>query len=229
MLTTHNHLLFLHMVQNGLKGYLLLILPGTEVKSNELGFSKSSFLPPCSLSPSPSHHSAVGPQFTHLPLAVSVHCLSHPSFHSTPAELWLSYPTPARILNSFSIHLWGHLLLLSPSVYLFFYIRVEPGAPWSSMQAFCHSHLIFCTFWSLEKVKLWNLLNSSPEPPSTWFLFQQFLNRPKPTLLKPGNLLWGSEAAFCPVPSSQNPYLHCMIPKSKADPTFTLQTSFSCL
>lgn len=99
--------------------------PRDRGESNELGFSKSSFLPSCSLSPSPSHHSAVGPQFTHLPLAVSIHCLSHPSLYSTPAELWLSYPTLVCVLNSFSILLWGHLFLLSPSVYLLFILELS--------------------------------------------------------------------------------------------------------
>lgn len=37
---------------------------------------------------------------------------------------------------------------------------------------------------------------------------------------------WGWEAAICPAPFSQNPYLHhCLVPKTKVAPTFTPQTS----
>lgn len=36
-------------------------------------------------------------------------------------------------------------------------------------------------------------------------------------------VILGFRGSFCPVPSSQNPSLHCMIPKCKADPAFKLQ------
>lgn len=77
MLTTHNHFLVLHMVQNGLQGYLLWILPGTEVNLMSSG----------SVDP-PSYHLAL---CHHLPHVIQEWALSLFIFLLLPA--YIAFPT----------------------------------------------------------------------------------------------------------------------------------------
>lgn len=92
MLTTHNHFLFLHMVQNGLQGYLLLILPRTEVNLMSSG----------SLNP-PSYHLAL---CHHLPHIIQQWALSLLIFLLLSA--YIAFPT----LHSIQLQLsFGSLIL----------------------------------------------------------------------------------------------------------------------
>lgn len=150
-------------------------------------------MPPCSLSPSSSCHSAASPHFTSLPFAAGIPvktcCLSHTSPHSTPYGLYLLYSILACVLDGISIFLWDHLSIFSPFVCFLFMFELCWELPWSSMQAFCQLHLLFYTLgWTILELGESKTLKHPELLCSTRFyaiLISRTLNNPKPTLLKP--------------------------------------------
>lgn len=136
-------------------------------------------MPPFSLSPSPSFHSAVGPHFTSLPFATDNTCKSLLPF---PSLTTLNSRWALACLFHPCMHLGQHLYIPVGSHISFtfwvlpFYVWVMAGAPQSSMQVFCHLHLIFYTFWwtilELGEGKTFNCpeLLFSPGPSSMGFL-----------------------------------------------------------